>query len=488
MRKFQFGIILAALSLLIACGSSSSSNGDDNGDDNGGSTGETIDITGTLGTGTVSAMVTKSSDVAAGYTVVASNNATNRVYSATTGADGTFTLRVPSGTSILMGFLNDGSYQGPTVFDGSGSEVNTVITPSAAEDLGSITLDTLSGYARVTTASSSVNTSVTAVASDGVPLGAGNDGKTVNDDITTRSDSDEDLDGIPNQFDADDNNSGIRRGVATADGTSTVVSDYVESVYMTSNIWAVHGEISTGATQAVIAANEIAMRLHVIPVSGQESTLQSVQCTSVPASIASVAKVRLADSLGDPTDYPAEDSLWSAASYGLYETTTLTQEQWIISFKPVGVMGVGETFTIRVTYTDSSYEDFYLTLSYVLTDWAKITTYNGTTLTETVGTRDAAADVTSDTLAIVFAKPLDEDGVVLEGLSYSVIYGASDCSSGTCTVPTTSTETPVTDVAGSSTLTFSVPTTAVGTTYYVTPVAESADGQRNGEETWFSRK
>ena len=104
----------------------------------------------------------------------------------------------------------------------------------------------------------------------------------------------------------------------------------------------------------------------------------------------------------------------------------------------------------------------------------------------TKGIKTDPIDFNINTLTIVINKATDEDDEILAGLSYSVRYGLSDCTGGTCSVPTNATEEPVT-ASGGDTLTFQINTSVSGT-YYVTPVAQTADGQRNGEETWFTRQ
>ena len=88
--------------------------------------------------------------------------------------------------------------------------------------------------------------------------------------------------------------------------------------------------------------------------------------------------------------------------------------------------------------------------------------------------------------SITFSKPVDEDGNIIEGLSYSVRYGTTEASGGMYGVPTNATETSVEDTG--DTLSFTITGIATGETYYVCPVAETSDGQRNGEEFWFTRE
>ena len=483
--NYKYWGILSAL-LLILSGCSNGGSGSSTDSTNGSST-ETITLNGTLLAGTIANSSASSgahaifqAAAAEEYTVVAVSNASNKTYRTTTGAGGSFSFNLPANQTFLISYIHDGSYIGPTVFDRSNTEVYSAITPDTNTDLGNITIDESAGYAMAETASDAVDSTVTAEAQNGIPVGAGNNGKTTQAGITTtRQDSDADMDGVPNIFDADEDNDGIRNGILSTPSSAEVESDFIESVYMSSNIWADHDTTDT-------AYNLMALRLHVVPVQGQEDTISSVKCIDVPATIADVATVRWASSLGDPVNYPTENSLWSGSEYGLYKTTTLDSEQWIISIAPKAKMEVGDTFTIRVTYTDSSYEDFFITTSYFIQDWAEIASYNSTNMPTDKGIKTDPVEFNKDTLTIVINKATDEDGETLEGLNYSVIHGTVDCTGGTCPVPTTSTEEPVTD-AGESTLTFQIDTSTSGT-YYVTPVAETADGQRNGEETWFTRQ
>lgn len=480
MKNCKFYFLFITAIFIVACGSSGSSTPST----------DTVTVTGILNSGTISSSISKATAPAADYTVVAIDNSTNKTYAATTGADGSFSIDLPTNTQFHVSLMTSGSYVGPTVFDGAGSEVNTVIKPTANLDLGAVTVDETNGYARTDTAPAVVDSTIIAVATNGKPAGAGPDvdGKDVIDNGgAVHTDVDIDRDGIPNFFDADEDNDGIRNGIVAAAtgviGTSTIV----EQVGIYSNIWVPHGDASSYASHATYAEDgHISMRVMVTPKSGKEDQIASVKCISVPADIANIATMNTG-STGDAIDYPAEHTLWKDNSYNLYKMVTETAGSWIAVIAPNTIMAIGDTFTIRATYTDSTYEDFYLSTSYVLTDWAWITTYDGNTLSSSVGTKTSPASVSTDSTTVVFNKPRDEDNNVLAGLIYKIQYAVSDCSSGTCNVPAPPhTEVSVTD-SGGDTLTTTVPTTAVGTTYYVVPVAESADGQRNGEETWFTR-
>ena len=283
-------------------------------------------------------------------------------------------------------------------------------------------------------------------------------------------------------FDADENDDGVRNGIEEKPSTAAVVSDYIDSVYLSSNIWAEQGTTETAATL-------IAQWIVVNVVEGEEDNIASVACIEVPAVIADVADMRWSDSLGVPeADYPTERTYWSDNGYNLYKTTS---GNWIVSIRPNAIMSVGDVFGIRATYTDESYEDFFVSTSFIIEGWAKVSTYGEEPLLDTEGTSLNAATFTGETLAFVFTKPVGDDGEVLTGLTYSVSYGIADCSGegGRCGVPADTEEKPATSETD-TTFTYTLTTDGdAGTTYYVLPVASAPTGdQRNGAETWFEKE
>ena len=471
-------------------------------------------LSGSIGGAGVMAAGVKAYAAVPDYKVVVIDNASGKTYHGSTDAEGNIEIEdIPTGSSYEVSIIDsDSQYFGPVVMlgDSLSPEVIMGVTPSSDLDFGQIVLDATEKFAQPATppASSVINYDDIAEAEAGKPKGAGNTGKTENTGVDNRGfGADIDKDGIPNLFDADEDNDGTRNGVASVPRSATVNSNTVESVQISSNIWADHGT-------TVSAENLIAMRLHVIPIEGQEDEIASVQCTSVPSSIQNVATVRWAGSLGNPTNYPTENSLWSDADYNLFKTTTMPEEQWIVSVCPKAIMEVGDVFTIRVTYTGGGYEDFFINTSYVLTDWARILSYNGTTISTssliasafhasqvfqasgiitpegTPGTSKNPITFEADSLEIVINKPFDEDGNVLEGLNYSISSATSEYAGppeDRFLVPSAGNTIPVPDITGATSLSATVSTVSIET-YYVTPVAESADGQRNGEEVWFTKQ
>ncbi|MFH1361818.1 MAG: carboxypeptidase-like regulatory domain-containing protein [bacterium] len=458
-----------------------------------------ITLSGTLNSRIISSLGVKAMAAVSGYDVVAIDSDSGATYHGTTDSSGGFSISIPGSGSYEVSLITSGStYFGPIVMSGdsSSSEVVMGIEPSSDTALGTIVVDSSSGIAKPSTEPSTIlDTDDTAKASAGVPSGAGSVGKEAVSGVTTReTGADKDKDGIPDLFDADEDGNGIRDGIASTPSTATVSSNTVESVSISSNIWADHGTTNS-------AENLIAMRIHVYPISGHASEITSVECVGVPSSISNIATIRHASSLGDPADYPTENSLWADDNHQLYLSTTLANNHWIVSIKPKAIMSVGDTFTVRVYYTSGTYQDFFLPIAYVLTDWARITTYNGTTLANTEGqnsTTEARSFATS-TLEVVFTKPLDEDGDVLDGLTYSIIVATVEADgNGILPIPTNvndneyrATSYPSAFTVGTDTITVSLHdlvTLEAGSYFYITPVAESSDGQRNGAETWFKKE
>ncbi|KAF0133689.1 MAG: hypothetical protein FD145_1148 [Candidatus Saganbacteria bacterium] len=446
----------------------------------------TITLSGSLGTGVVASGI-KSKAAASGYKVVAVDNGSGQTYSAATDSSGNFSLDIPSNISYEVSIIDsDSKYFGPIVMEGNSasSEVVVGIIPIDNTNLGTITVDN-SGkkYAKPNTGPSGIiNSSDKAAATGGTPKGTSAGGKTIQSGITNRTTgADLDKDGIPNIFDADDDNDGIRNGIVTNPFGPALSSSTVESVFLSSNIWTTHGVSAE-------AKNDISMWVNVYAKSGKLDEIQSVQCINVPASIKDIATIRVSSSIGNPSSYPAENSLWKNDSYRLHKTTTLTSNQWIVSITPKAIMNIGDIFVIRVTYTNGGYEDFFISTSYVLTDWSRLQTYNGTTMPTLEGNSSTPLAVTTSSVDVVFNKPKDEDGNTLKGLTYSISVGKCTNTSAPYGVPSSQTETKITDAGDSfSTVSTTISLPAAGV-YYVVPIAESKDGQRNGEQIWFEKQ
>ncbi len=445
--------------------------------------GSSITLSGTLTTGLIQSSGAKICSSVSGYNVVAIDNNTGQTYYTSSDATGSFSIDVPASTSYEVSLIDTNmKYFGPIVMVGNSSSSEAVmgIIPTSDTNLGQIVVDTTNNYASPSLEPVSIaNFDDLAAATNGVPKGAGNCGKEEISNIITREGSDIDKDGIPNLFDADEDNDGIRNGIATTAMASLVESSTIESVIMNMGMWLSHGSETVEATE-----DTIHLTLFVTPITGQASKIDNVKCINVPASIKDVAIVWSAGSLGNlDANYPAERSLWSSVDYQMYQTTVSGTTKWVIMVIPKAMPEVGDTFTIRVTYTDGSYEDFFLSFSVMLTNVAKVIEYNDVSVEATIGTQENPITFEADSLQLTLQKPTDEDGDTIAGLSYSISIGSSiEASEASQSLTSSSiTETP------GDTLSYTV-STITAEVYYIAPIAETADGQQIGGDIWFQKQ
>ncbi|MFH1581796.1 MAG: hypothetical protein ABIC39_06995 [Pseudomonadota bacterium] len=492
-------VLLSVLFLIAGCGQGSG----------GGGTPapapvESVSLSGSISSGLISSAGVKAlSALPSGYTVVAVDNHTNQTYFSNIDSNGNFELNVPADASYEVSLIDNNSrYAGPIVMVGNSSSSEVVMGVNLTEDasLGAIVYSPSQGYALPDTQPTGIaDYADRATASTGVPAGAGDYGINASAVSATREGSDMDADGIPNVFDIDEDGDTFRNGILGAPTSSTVISNTIEAVFLSMNLWRYHGITPD-------PGNEISLRIIVDPIDGMESYIQSVSVEAVPASIATVSIVASASSLGEVENYPIEGSLWSLSNFGMYRTTISGEIKWIISIHPVNLPQIGDIFKITVTYAGGSTQSFYQTISYVLTSIPSITTYNGIAVPPDDGGsyHDPIRDSFTG-LNVVFIKPTDETGAVLEGFNYSIIvnYISSEGSrlgtwesgsfddwnsfaieDNTPSSPTLSfnTGTLTTEAYPEG---VSDETVAIDS-YYICPVAEPlGSDQRNGEEYWF---
>ena len=411
-----------------------------------------------------------------GFSIVAIENGTGQTFFASSDASGIFTLEVSALGSYEISLIDDESnYFGPIIMagDSASNEVVMGIIPADDFDLGNISVDLANGAAQPTDEPTAMlNSDDTAIATDGIPDGAGNNGTTVligedNED----SGADTDNDGIPNLFDGDEDNDGIRNGISVESSTTDVVSDVIESAHLSMNIWSSH-------SATLDAASELNLRLIAYIVSGQEDNVSSVRVINPPTSIRNTAR-QMYGSLGTLQETYTEQ-LWSEEGFKLYKTLLGDSAAYVVMVVPHSLPQLGDTFFVEVTLTDSSTEIHPLTVPYVLTDVSRVIEYNGTSALTNEGTMANPIGFSASSLEVVWTKPRYEDGTVIDGLSHSISYGTGEV------VSSSNVEVDVTDTGG-DTLTYTITTDAVAT-YNITPIAETADNQRNGQIIRFIKE
>jgi hypothetical protein len=195
-----------------------------------------ITLSGTLNSGSISSAGVKVWAAVSDYSVVAIDNISGKSYHASTDATGAFSLSLPSTASYEISLVNsDAKYFGPMVMVGGAvsTEVVMGVRPVSDASLGDIVVDASKGMAKPATEPLALASFWdTAEATAGTPKGTLYCGKERLSGIITREGSaDMDRDGIPDIFDADEDDDGIRKGIIST-FRPPAASETVEAVFI----------------------------------------------------------------------------------------------------------------------------------------------------------------------------------------------------------------------------------------------------------------
>ena len=450
----------------------------------------TIIVSGQLAAGTISGasvMATAASSLSS-YTVVGiKNSGSQTTYIASVAASGNWSLAVPVGISLEVSLVdNNSKYFGPVVMAGSGSTVTMAIKPTTSTNLGQIVVDSSKSMAKPTDEPTTIlDASDTAYANNGVPLGCGEKfGTEKISGVTLKTGkSDQDQDGIPDYFDGDKDNDGVRNGITSSNQVST---DKIENAEMTAQLLTTFGRtiynLAAQSTTSQPATSLMNIRLTVIPISDEAANVQSVVAVGVPESIKESAKVSTTSDGSWQETYPAEGTSWQSEGYKLYKHLMGGETKWMGVLRPYAWPQLGDTFLIRVTYNDATTEDLPpISFAYVMKDVSKITSINSTTPTSGSDYNDSFSIGATNSALVVWSTPRDESNDVLAGLVHYLTWGTTEG-----TVPTTNITTLVASRGGAAeSFSYTINDLTSGANYYIMPYAATAGGMRSGEEFWF---
>jgi len=413
------------------------SGGDDNGGDPGGGSQAATVIRGRLAVSPArpappAARVADAADLA-DCVVVAVSDQTGAVYRGAVSEDGTFQINVPEseeGNTLIQTIVGpDGKPLGPIVMSDDGA---TGLKPEGETDLGTILLPGDPAAEPITVGTDSaiggsdVDPATRArLDENGVPVGVKSFGKGP-DSLLSEGDvadgADRDKDGLVDLFDADDDGNGVVNDFEPGRGTWTVpaTADVRPNFFMNLKIPVEDAAVfytGTDEQKDTALATKTVITFEVVPEPSATRTIASVRMLDTPAPAYLSTATVLASG-------PGPAPLWSATGYAF----TLEGDGRYDAFvTPQAVMDCGDSFTVEVTYTDGTSEQFTRMIAYVFKSIPEIKQFGSPGALENydpAGTSNKGTpsdpilfDGTQD-LVLVWKPPTDETGAPLTKLDY----------------------------------------------------------------------
>lgn len=462
-----------------------------------------------------------------GYYLIAQAKGTNKIYPGKVNADGTFSLDVPQNGSYVVTVMSSSSRPAGVFIMADGDSTLTTGLKSGTTNasLGTFTLDETKGKATaLQTISNYADTTITARASNGAPVGMGNVGKGTQAKLTSGSVDtsipDVDKDGLIDPLDADADGNGVvdefqATGPAKFSSYATTKagksSSCITSVGVFMNLKIPYDKSSSFDTKT-----DMVLTLELIPDSSCASAIETIDLDTSSGGTGSGGPVykNLATispfangwtDLASPTAYPSTGTLWKDANWSLYKATSSEGDtRWTVWVVPNDTVVAGDSFMFKVKYTSGSgitpsTEHFVKAVDYVFTNIPKMATYNGTPAPTPSsggsGTNSNPITFTGDDLTLTWSRPQDESSSSICGMSYifTVFYyvGTSQAQEKRCT--TTVSDDSSCSTTMSATLTKSdclASTTSSGssvTQYQVDVTASSTAGDNSAQLVYFKR-
>ncbi len=414
-----------------------------------------------------------------GYKIYAQAKSTHKLFYATVNADGSFSLALGSQASYILTLVDANSrVAGVFIMADGDATLTTGLKVTQNTSLGALTLDSVKG--KVTRFSGDdleglADSTLTARAVSGKPVGYGNLGKGAEAKLTGKfakdeTSPDQDSDGLTDSFDADADGDGtvdeLQSGslATTKSGKSSAC---IRSVGVFMNL-----KIGYDRTNSIDAKEDMVLTLELIPTDATcAADISKVEVLNGPTYLKTATVAPSASGWTDnkiPSAYPATGTLWSAVSSGSYDMFNLTPPGETIGRWTIWIIGhdtvtAGDSFHFKVTYKSSSEEQFVKMIDYVFTDIPKLSTYNGTTAPTPSaggsGTSNNPVAVGATDLTLVFTRPKDETGAEITGMKYKFEIFYRD-SSGTQVGSALCTASEFTDSGSGTTLTTTTPISA----------------------------
>lgn len=408
---------------------------------------QTLTISGTLSSGTISSRVARSLDgptvlavanqdaALASYTVIALNTETGEFTEGTTGTDGAFSVdvEVDSDDSVQIVLLDDNyQFAGPVAFGTSGDNAVTGINLSEDLNLGSTVYSTADGMVAPATApTANLDTDIVANTQSGQDLvvtGAGNLGKGSGAAIQSGQTYDStvidgDYDGIPDLFDANNDGDALIDDLEAVAPTETPDGSKLQRAYVFMNLKVPRSQTETFQT----SYSQFDIAMHIDPASGY--TISSARLVNGPAwKDTAVVTNTLVDN-------PDNDELWQNTSpaYKLIEGENGFMV-FVDGLVPVTDVNASDVLKFEVTFSDGTTENVICTINKVFTDIPKLLQWkcgaSGDWQTISDYTTETVGSFTNNTIYMRISRPLDENGDAITGGRYTLEYSPALETSG----------------------------------------------------------
>jgi hypothetical protein len=371
------------------------------------------------------------------YMLWAQNRASRQVHFIDFEENGSFTLPITLtdqtlGKNYIIGIVQKDPLQFMgTIYQSSTEDATVAFTGFDIEgDIANLEIEfDISNYHGLidnleSISSIDVNETLQTRLDDETPIGADNAGKgsaSKSSAPNSANTIDQDEDGIPDIFDA--MNDGQNYDNADSDNRfeSVIYSDSLTSAIMFTNL-----KIDEIDENSYTVTDSAVVVIEVVPASG--SGIASIEADLRHTNFNNSTLDMLPSSYTEVDSYGAEDSLWSASSYKLYEALNSSGEtRWTVLIKPNNNdFESGNLIRLKVTLDSGDIEYYFVGFNFKFETIVDNTT---TGWLSGSGSRNDPYEIapTGD-LDLTWTLPTDEDGNDITGLShqFEVFYYDTD--------------------------------------------------------------
>ncbi|MGD8453950.1 MAG: hypothetical protein PVJ57_19210 [Phycisphaerae bacterium] len=438
--------VICALSIgslfLISCGGSLFDQ--IGGTDAPGGTDTAVSISGRLAPGDAAKIRPRAQGTEPACLILAQSNETGTVYRAATDGDGQFEIDIPdseAGNTFAVSILGpDGKPLGPVIFQSADGEGAIGVAADRDVSLGTIDLPDDPTVSPIVPGDDSdagdlVDGDLSTRLNDqGVPVGLASYGKgtdaDVDEDDTRQVDGDHD--GLIDVLDADDDGDGIVDDFEADSDSELALPDVRAGFFMNLKIYANQAPTYYNGTAAEISA------------ALATDTIITLECATEPTATRTITAVRLLEVPG-PTYLPDADLVsdtggglaytnWASLSYAFEEAS----DRFEAFMRPNAEMDAGDTFTVEITFDDSTTEQYSRMINYVFKNIPRLVSYGSATIRHTFDVTDTTVNGTDQQpipfdgthdLVLTFEPPVDENGDFLtdvEHYTFQIFYTAAD--------------------------------------------------------------